>query len=137
MTDDSQSLTPTQKRNARKRRAKKRRKASMPNHLVYRGTDNGLCRIYYRRNKALICFQLQSPGRFQRLLCTRDGEPCHVTDIGEGLPLDRIPPPDCDIAREFITWAMNNNLSLLRPSLTSAAPNTVLPDSMAGSLPTV
>lgn len=93
-------------------------------HLAFKSVDTGLCRVYYRRNKALICFQWQSAGRFQRLACSAEGEPIGPTEIGAGLPIDRFPEPDCDLALEFITWAKARNLMLLSVSRAPAPPGT-------------
>lgn len=108
----------------------------MSSHLAFKSVDSGLCRVYYRRNRSLICFQLQAPGRFQRLVCSPDGEPIGDTLIGSDLPFDRLPPPDCSLAVEFIEWAKRHNLRLLQSvSSTPAAAGTTPVASTDGSLP--
>lgn len=86
---------------------------TMTTHLAYKSIEPGLCRVYYRRNKALICFQQVTKGRFQRLICSADGEPIGETLIGADLPIDHLPLGNCAFAREFITWAQNHTRSLL------------------------
>lgn len=88
---------------------------SMTTHLAYKSIEPGLCRVYYRRNRALICFQLQAPGRFQRLLCSADGEPIGPTLIGAGEPFTIFPLGDHPFAREFIAWAEAYNQHLPVP----------------------
>lgn len=97
-------------------------------HLAFKSVDTGLCRVYYRRNRSLICFQWQSTGRFQRLVCSPDGEPIGPTMIGSDLPFDRLPPQDCSLSVEFHVWATQHNLRLLSASSEPAPPNTTSAD---------
>ncbi len=60
--------------------------------------DNGNCRVYYREEKRLYCWQLDRPGQFQFFRCSNDGEPSHEV----APPSDTPPPPqETSIGREL------------------------------------
>lgn len=39
--------------------------------------DHGFCRVYYRRGRQLLCYQLAGWGNYELYTCTADGEPSH------------------------------------------------------------
>lgn len=49
---------------------------------IYRfdGEDNGFCRVYYKRERRLFCWQEDRPGVFTFYVCSRDGEPSHEVE---------------------------------------------------------
>lgn len=63
--------------------------------------DNGNCRVYYRRGKALYCYQLDRPGVFHFFVCSGDGEPSYQVTRPENLPL---PAGITAIGRELIAF---------------------------------
>lgn len=55
----------------------------------FRSEDNDNCRVYYRADTGgLFCYQLDRPGVFIFLRCSRDGEPSHPV-----APAGPVPPP--------------------------------------------
>lgn len=44
-------------------------------NFKYHSADNGNCRVYYKANKRLYCWQLVTKDAFELLSCSRDGEP--------------------------------------------------------------
>lgn len=81
----------------------------MTDIATFKGEDNGFCRVYYRRVSegravALYCWQLDGPGRFMFLRCTRDGEPDYEVKGWGGVPaelLTPLPPGETSIGREL------------------------------------
>lgn len=48
----------------------------------YHSTDNGNCRVYYKRGKGLYCAQPDGSGLcYEMLSCTKDGEPSYPVVI--------------------------------------------------------
>lgn len=67
-------------------------------------TDNGNCRVYYKSEaKRLFCFQESSRGRFELLVCSRDGEPSHPV-AHSSVQLDKLPAEECSTSKAFVTW---------------------------------
>lgn len=76
----------------------------MPTALKLRNTDNGNCRVYYTSDdKRLYCFQESFRGRFELLVCSRDGEPSH-TVCHISVPLDKLPAEECSTSKAFVAW---------------------------------
>lgn len=78
--------------------------------LKYEQTDNGYCRIYYRQQKSIFCFQLASRDNFEMLICSRDGEPSHPVDMTRYV-IDRLPPLDEKIAHDFVQFLQSRGLT--------------------------
>jgi hypothetical protein len=71
--------------------------------LKFVRTDNGNCRVYYRRKgHGLRCFQEDRPGEFIYYTCSKDGEP--ECEGKTQLPLDRLPDDDSSTATAFRKW---------------------------------
>jgi hypothetical protein len=79
-----------------------------PNPLKLRNVDRDSCRVYYTwvspaEVNRLFCFQEDSSGGFDFLLCSRDGEPnCPVERRGRSV--DRLPEDDSTTSHKFRTW---------------------------------
>lgn len=70
--------------------------------LKFVRTDNGNCRVYYRNERRVRCFQEDRPGEFTYYVCSKDGEP-----DSEGktiFPIDRLPGDDSATATAFRKW---------------------------------
>lgn len=67
--------------------------------------EPGLCRIYYRIGKALICFQEDRREHFSSYSCTRDGEPIEEIQL-PGNIIDWMPVPQerRSIVDRFRNW---------------------------------
>lgn len=65
--------------------------------------DNGNCRVYYRENGRLYCYQLAStrPLRFEFYRCSQDGEPSY-----EVKPFDPpiLPRGETSTGKQLITF---------------------------------
>lgn len=72
--------------------------------LKFHSEDNGNCRVYYRRDdRALFCFQLDSPGSFLFFRCSKDGEPSY--EVLPPLRSSLSPcPGETTTGREFNAW---------------------------------
>jgi len=47
--------------------------------MKFHSEDNGNCRVYFKRDELLYCWQAGvTRGEFEFLRCSRDGEPSHV-----------------------------------------------------------
>jgi hypothetical protein len=42
--------------------------------------EPGYCRVYFKQNRTLYCFQEGTHGQFSLYICSRDGEPSHTVD---------------------------------------------------------
>lgn len=61
--------------------------------------DNGNCRVYYKDQRRVYCFQMDQPGRFTFYRCSTDGEPAWEATP----PPDMLPPPgETLVGRELL-----------------------------------
>jgi len=56
------------------------------NTMKFVSEDNDNCRVYYREEKRLYCWQLDRPGQFQFFRCSSDGEPSHEVQAPLDMP---------------------------------------------------
>lgn len=81
-------------------------------NLRYHSADNGFCRVYYKANSRLYCWQITDyryplAERFELLTCSRDGEPsCPVrSDIDITTQWPKGDEPIEHELREFLTMS--------------------------------
>lgn len=69
--------------------------------LKFHAEDNGFCRVYFKLDTLLYCWQESARGEFEFLRCSRDGEPDYV--VKRFIKPDRTPAemtPDFEATTE-------------------------------------
>ena len=51
--------------------------------LKFHSEDNGNCRVYFKRGRALYCYQEEMRGKFVAYRCSNDGEPSYTVTLME------------------------------------------------------
>lgn len=69
--------------------------------MKFHDEDNDNCRVYYREDRKLYCWQLDRPGEFLFFRCSSDGEPSHEVTPRAVTPR---PPGETSIGRELIAY---------------------------------
>lgn len=65
-------------------------------------TDNGNCRVYYKKDKNLYCFQEDSRDKFTFYRCSLDGEPSYEVKFTS--QIDGLPQDDQTTSKNFRSW---------------------------------
>lgn len=80
--------------------------------LKYQFTDTGYCRVMYRHNKRLYCWQEEAAGQFVFYNCTDDEEP--IGEVRADMTQVSFERPDggTQMDADFIKYAEQNNIQL-------------------------
>ena len=75
--------------------------------------DEGFCRIYYKQQKSLFCFQENFPNDFTFYNCSKEGEPEYPLKWLPKYRLDTVPVSETStMCKRFWYWVQKNNLLL-------------------------